>query len=88
MKGKVLSAAELEWAIKDLERKLKASNDFVIFLVASIACADPNLSKRLIDQFTEMKEAKDLTQSRDFQNLLERAISASGDGDLELDSVE
>lgn len=79
---------ELSWKVEELERRLKASNDLVIFLLASIAGAQPNLAQSLKEQFEGMRTGDDLPLKPEFKKLLDRAVDALGDGDFDLDGVE
>ncbi|MCU7218040.1 hypothetical protein [Pseudomonas sp. VE 196-7] len=81
-------ATELKWKIEGLERQLKASNDLVIFLLASIAGAQPNLAQGLKEQFEEMRTGENLPLKPEFEKLLGRATDALGQGDFDLDGVE
>lgn len=79
---------ELTWKVEELERQVKASNDLVIFLIASIAGVQPNLSQGLKEQFEEMTTDDEVRLKPEFEKLLNRAIDALGNGDFDLDGVE
>ncbi|MBU0522722.1 MAG: hypothetical protein KKC24_23730 [Gammaproteobacteria bacterium] len=78
---------ELSWKVEDLERRLKASNDLIILLLASLPTAHEGLSKVLLQQFVGMKD-EDFCRKPEFESLLDRAIDALGPGPLILETVD
>ncbi|MFJ7315253.1 hypothetical protein ACIQVE_21320 [Pseudomonas sp. NPDC098747] len=78
---------ELAWKVEELDRRLKASNDLVIFLLASIAGTHSNLSQELLEQFEEIKQSEGLPLKPEFEKLINQSIAALGDGDFDLDGI-
>ena len=79
---------ELSWKIEDLDRRLKASNDLVIFLLGMIATERPKLSRAFMEQLNELTaDFKDEIRP-ELSTLIGRAVEALGENPFDLDSIE
>ena len=79
---------ELAWKVEELDRRLKASNDLVIFLLGTLSGERPNLSGAFIEQLTELKKDFESEIRPELTVLLDRAVEALGEKPFDLDSID
>jgi hypothetical protein len=78
---------ELLWKVEQLERKLKAATDMMVFMCACLSADRARLVRDVEEQLTELQQDPELTKTQEFDALTARMLKALCDNPLPLESV-